>query len=308
VLDRGVVLGGIERAFGDGDGRTHAADRDRAPLVSRHFGLLAGDQGGQQTFAQGEIVRFEIGGLGRGDGAGKRRRQLHAGRRHFQRGECDIGTAEEFGVGRTQFRRHASGGEALRNDERGFAGGVAQQPGALLDRQQLVDHGVLVVDGGGQRGGQFVQRGQQPRRRIQIFLRQRRTTRGLRLGDFVPEFLLLRGQALEQAVEFRHQRVLLREFDRGQQAQRIGHGGHFRIAKLAQIFVDIAGDRRVGIQQPEGRGLIGAQIMHGLEQIGRGIGDHRDAAGRLQAVPGIPGIERKSDHHAKCGCQDNGLE
>jgi len=100
----------------------------------------------------------------------------------------------------------------------------------------------------------------------------------------------------------------LRKLDRRQQPKRGGHCGHFGIANLAQIFVDIACDRLVGVQKPEGRGLIGAHIMHRLEHVRRGIGDDGDTVRQLQAVPGIPGAERKSDHHAERHDEDDGLQ
>jgi hypothetical protein len=48
--------------------------------------------------------------------------------------------------------------------------------------------------------------------------------------------------------------------------------------------------------------------MHGLEQIGRSFGDQRDAIGQLQALPGIPGTERKSAHNAESRGQDDCLQ
>ena len=53
VQMRGVILGGVERGFGDGDGRAEASDRDRGPLVGGHFRLLAGRDLRQQPVAQG---------------------------------------------------------------------------------------------------------------------------------------------------------------------------------------------------------------------------------------------------------------
>ena len=285
MLDGGVVLGGLERAFGDGDRRTHAADRDRAPLVRGQFGLLAGDQAVEQAIAQSEIVRLEIGGLGRGDRGGKRRRQLHARCRRFQRGKRDFGAAEQSRVGQARFRHHAAGGEPLRYHQRCFAGGIAQQPGGLLDRQQLVDGGVLMVDGGGKGCRQLVECLQQRGGGVVIFLRQRGAARGLWLGDVVPEFLLLRRQLLEQLIELGHQRVLLRKFDRRQQHQCVGHRGHFRIANLPQVFIDVACDGLVGVEQAEGRGLIGSQVVHRLEHVRRGVGDDGDPVRQLQPGP-----------------------
>ena len=101
----GVILGGVERAFGHGDGSTEASDRDRGPLVGRHFRLLAGCHLLQQPLAQGEILRLEIGRLGRGHGAGDRRRQLHSGRGQLQGIPRGLGAAVEFGEGDHGFRR-----------------------------------------------------------------------------------------------------------------------------------------------------------------------------------------------------------
>ena len=52
---RGVILGGVERGFGDSDGGTETPDRDRGPLVGVQFRLLAGRNLRQQPVAQGEI-------------------------------------------------------------------------------------------------------------------------------------------------------------------------------------------------------------------------------------------------------------
>jgi len=58
-----------------------------------------------------------------------------------------------LGVGEAGLGRDAAGVQSGRDDQRGFAAGVAEQPGVLLDRQELVDRGVLVIDGGGTAGG-----------------------------------------------------------------------------------------------------------------------------------------------------------
>src|SRR6266853_5330121 len=42
--------------------------------------------------------------------------------------------------------------------------------------------------------------------------------------------------------------------------------------------------------------------------FGIGNGEHRDAARQLHPPPGIPGVERKSEHDAKSRCQDHCLE
>ena len=286
-----MLLGRVERGLGNGDRGTEASDRHRTPLVRRQFGFLSGDHRRQQAIAQGEIFRFEIGLLGRGHRGGKRRRQLHARGGQFQRVPCDLTAAHEFHVFQVGLRRRASGSEPVRNQQRRLARGVAQQPGDLLDRQQLVDRGILMVDVGGKRRGQLVERLKQRVRRLHVFLGQRQTARGLWLPHFFPEFLLLRGQGFEQAIQLRHQRLLLIEFDRRELAKRVAHRGHFRVAEIAQIFFDIAIHRLIGIQQPGGGGPIGAQIMHRLEQVRRGIGDHRNAARQLQTPPGFPGVE-----------------
>ena len=39
---RGVILGGVEGGFGDGDGGAETPDRDRGPLVGVQFRFLAG--------------------------------------------------------------------------------------------------------------------------------------------------------------------------------------------------------------------------------------------------------------------------
>jgi hypothetical protein len=52
---------------------------------------------------------------------------------------------------------------------------------------------------------------------------------------------------------------------------------YFGVADVAQILLDIGFHRRVGIQQPVGRGAVGAQIVHRLEDVRRSVGDDRNA-------------------------------
>ncbi|OIQ73718.1 hypothetical protein GALL_446390 [mine drainage metagenome] len=60
MLDGGILLGGIERAFGDNNRRGHVFDRKRAPLVSLHFGFLARQHGVHQTIPKCKKLRVEI--------------------------------------------------------------------------------------------------------------------------------------------------------------------------------------------------------------------------------------------------------
>jgi hypothetical protein len=122
------------------------------------------------------------------------------------------------------------------------------------------------------------------------------------------EFLLQRGHRLEQPIELRHQRRVLGEFDAAEQAERVVHRRHFGIADVAQIFLDVGIHRRIAVQQPVGRRAVRAQVVHRLEHVGGSIGDLRHAARLLQAAPGVPGVERKSNHHAEGGDKDNGLQ
>jgi hypothetical protein len=68
---------------------------------------------------------------------------------------------------------------------------------------------------------------------------------------------------------------LLGEFQAAEQDERVAHRRHFGVADVAQILLDIGVHRRVGIQQPVGGGAVGAQIVHRLEDVRRGIGDDR---------------------------------
>jgi hypothetical protein len=129
-----------------------------------------------------------------------------------------------------------------------------------------------------------------------------------RRGDQLPEFLLPGGQRPEQALEFGDQGLLLGEFDLAEQRERVAHARHFGVAQRSQIFLDVAVQRRAAVQQPVGGGAVGAQIVHRLEHVRGSIGDDRDAAGLLQASPGIPGVERKSDHHAEGSGENDGLQ
>jgi hypothetical protein len=63
----------------------------------------------------------------------------------------------------------------------------------------------------------------------------------------------------------------LREFHQRKQLERAAHGGHFRVAKTPQIFVHLAVERLIGIQEPVGRGAVAAQTVHRLEHVRRGI-------------------------------------
>ncbi len=304
ILHRRVIAGGVERAFGHTDGGAEASDRDRAPLVRGQFGLFAGDHRLQQALAQVEIGLFEIGLLNGLNRAGQCRRQLHAGGGQLQCVPCCFGTADEFGKRQPRFCRDPVQRQSVRNQQRRFAGSVTQQPGDLLDGEQLVDRGVLVVDAAGEHARQLVEDVQQSLGRFHIFLGQRRAARRRRLRHQLPEFLL----PVEQAVEFGDQCLLLGEFDLAEQRERIAHTRHFGVAQRAQIFLDISVQRRAAVQQPVGGGAVGAQIVHRLEHVGGSIGDDGDAAGLLQAPPGVPGVERKSDHHAEGGGEDDGLQ
>ena len=88
---------------------------------------------------------------------------------------------------------------------------------------------------------------------------------------------------------------LLGEFDRRRAAPSAlpiaGISVSRRLRRYLSMSLSIG---LIGIQQPVGGGAIGAQIMHRLEQVRRGIGDHRDTARHLQPSPGIPGVERES--------------
>jgi hypothetical protein len=61
MLGDGILLGGIKRAFGDGDRAAHVFDRERAPLVSLYFGFLAGQKGVHQSIPKRKKLRREIG-------------------------------------------------------------------------------------------------------------------------------------------------------------------------------------------------------------------------------------------------------
>jgi hypothetical protein len=307
ILRHGVVAGGVERGFGDADGGGEPTDRERGPLVRRQFRLLSGLQRVEQALAQSEILRFEIAGLGRGDSIGDRRGQLHSRCNQLQCFPRRVSTAGELGEVDLSLRRDAPGGQPQRNNERRFAGGVAQQPGDLLDRQQVVDHGVLVVDVGGERPRQFIERLQQSVGRIHIFLGKRRAARGLRLAHCIPEFLLQRHDRLEQTVELRHQCFLLRKLDAAQHAERLGHRGHFDIMQATQIFFDLR-IHCVGIEQADRGGTVGAQTVHRLEQVRRGVRDRRDPAYDPEPPKTVPGVEREADHDAEGGGQDDDFQ
>ena len=165
-----------------------------------------------------------------------------------------------------------------------------------------------MVDGGGERPRQCVEHVEQRVHRGHVLLGQFRAALRLRLGHRFPEFLLQRAERLVLTVEFRDQRLLIGEFHGAERHQRIGHRGHFRVADVAQVFFDIRFHRRVGIEQPVGGGAVGAHVVHRLEQVRRGVGDHRNPARDLQAAPGLPGVEREAEHDAGRGDQDDGFQ
>ena len=74
-----------------------------------------------------------------------------------------------------------------------------------------------------------------------------------------------------------------------------------RIERARYAVAEVDGD--VGVMHGEIR-------EHGVEcaKISMHVGDHRNAARRLQAAPGVPGVERKSNHHAEGGDEDDGLQ
>ncbi len=309
ALYRGMFLGGVKGGFGDADGGGEASDRDRGPLVRGQLRFLAAGHGVEQAIAQVLILRLEIRGLGRGHGGGKRRRQLHSPGRQFQGFPCDIDAAEQPGIGLAGFRRHLAGGEPGRNQQRCLARGIAQEPGDLLDRQQLVDRRILMVDRGGQDSGQLVERVEQALGRFHVFLRQRLPARSLRLAHFLPEFLLLGGELLEQAVEISGTSVCCCGNSIIGSSSSARPMAGISASRMPRRYLSmLAVDRRFRVQDPVGAGPIRAQIVHRLEQIRRGIGDQRDAARHLQPTPGFPGVERKSDHHAKRRGQDHGFQ
>jgi hypothetical protein len=205
------------------------------------------------------------------------------------------------------FRRDLARGKTCRDDQRGFTRGVAQQPGGLLDLQELIDRRVLVIDIGGKHAGELFEPLEQHVRDVYIFLVERRTPRGLRLAHCFPELLLQGRDRLECAIEFGNQRIVLRELHRDQQREAIGHGGHLAIAQAAQVLFDV-GVHRIRVQQTAGGRAVGAEVMHRLEKVRRGVGDHRDPARRLQVPPGFPCAHRKLGDGQHCGDHNNGLE
>src|SRR6478609_9819432 len=49
--------------------------------------------------------------------------------------------------------------------------------------------------------------------------------------------------------------------------------------------------------------------VYSFASVGRlGVRDHEDAARHLQAVPGIPGVDGKSNHDAERGGENDGLQ
>ena len=226
MLERNVVLGGIECRLSDSDSAGETCNRERAPLSCPHFGLGAVDQRGQQAIPQTTIRRVEICRLGRGHGIGKRCRQLHSGCRQFERAPCGLHATDVFGVDQASVRLYPADGEPVRDHHRCFAGRIAQQPGDLFYGQQLVDRGVLMIDYRDERGRELLQQRKQCGRRFRVFLDQRRPARRLGLVQLLPEFLMLRRQLLEQALQLGHERRLLRKFDSGQQLKGMAHRRH----------------------------------------------------------------------------------
>ena len=162
ILDRREFPRLIERALGHGDRGAHALGRHRGPLIRSDVGLWADHDLIHQFVAQRHILRVEIGRLCRGHRTRQIGRQLHPPSWRFQAIPGGFDAADEFGVGLLRFQRQAAGGHQSGRDQiRGFSRGVSQQPGCLLDRKQLVDDGVVVIDGGGEVGRDPLKRCQQ---------------------------------------------------------------------------------------------------------------------------------------------------
>ena len=150
ALGCGVILGGFERSLGNLHRVHHAADGVRTPLVSGHLRLLSLGDGRNNAITRSGVLGVEVSSLGFAHGGGKRGRQLHARYRQFERLPRRFGTADEFDVGALGLWRDATAAKRIADGQRGFAGGIAQQPGHLLDRQKLVDGRVLMVDARGE--------------------------------------------------------------------------------------------------------------------------------------------------------------
>jgi hypothetical protein len=109
TLVHGVLLGGVEGRFGNADGCGETPNGDRRPLVRRELGLFAVRDRRNQAIAKREILRLEIGGLGRRHRGGERRWQLHSRRRQLQRTPGCFGAADQLRIDLARFRRHLAG-------------------------------------------------------------------------------------------------------------------------------------------------------------------------------------------------------
>jgi hypothetical protein len=202
-----------------------------------------------------------------------------------------------LGIGLTRIGGDVASPKPVRQHQRGFARTVAQQPGNLLDHQQLIDHSIIMVHGGGEPDRDLVHGLEQRPSDFHVFLGKRRAARGLRLVHRIPGFGFQRRHRLNLAVKFRHQCFLIGELNGIENCCCGLHRGHQRIAPVAQIFPDVRLHQRVIIQSAECGRPVAAQIVHRLEKVRRRFRDHRYPARCGEPVPGIPGADTEQRDH-----------
>lgn len=196
-----------------------------------------------------------------------------------------VSAAGPFREGELDLGRDLAAVERIADDQRGFTRIDAQQPGHLLDHQQLVDGRILMVDAGGQHGRQLFQNGHQPVLAVEIFLDERRAPRCLRLCDLGPEFSLLRQQRLVQPIEIGDHRLTPGQVDRRQDLDCARQRRHQLAADAADVFLDVLVHLEVRHQLTATGRAVGADVRHRLEHIGGGRRHRDDPVGLLKPAP-----------------------
>ncbi|MEY9219647.1 hypothetical protein ABH974_000070 [Bradyrhizobium ottawaense] len=217
--------------------------------------------------------------------AAQRRRQWHAGCGELDRGPGGVGAAHQFGVGELHLGRDLAGVECIADDLRGLAGRVAEQPGHLLDGQELVDGRVLVVDARRERAREFFELRHQRVLGRDIFLGEACAALGLGLDELGPELGLCGQQRLVQLAEIGEERFALDDVGRGQELKREGQRRHQRRAQLADVLLDVLVHRDIGSELAAAGRAVGPNVGHRLEHFGRGGRNRDDPVGLLKTAP-----------------------
>jgi len=162
----------------------------------------------------------------------------------------------------------------------------------LLDRQQLVEHRIQVIDAGGKSRGNLVERIEQRKPScVRVFLAKASLREAFGLVTSPQNSVcwaissLFSRSSSGTSVAFARIRW-------PEEFQRAGQRRHLIVAQSAEILLRVGIHRLIRIDGPTGVGPIRAQIVHRLEQVRRRIRDHRHAIGVSGGAPGTPRAEQ----------------